>query len=90
MTKLPNESLLTFPCDFTFKVFGMATDEFETAALGIIHKNAPNLSGRALQTNLSANGKYKALTITVKIDSREQLDQIYRDLTACPHVLMAL
>ena len=90
MTTKPNESLLTFPCDFTIKVFGMATDEFEAAALTIIHKNAPNLSGRALQSNLSANGKYKALSITIRVESREQLDQIYRELTASPQVLMAL
>lgn len=89
-TTPPNESLLTFPCDFTIKVFGAATDEFEAAALGIIHKHAPNLSGRAIQSNASANGKYKALSITVQVDSREQLDQIYLDLTASPQVLMVL
>lgn len=90
MTIPTNESLLTFPSDFTIKVFGMATDEFEGAALSIIHKHAPNLSGRALQSNVSENGKYKALSITVHIESREQLDNIYRDLSASPHILMAL
>ncbi len=90
MTIPPNDQLMTFPCDFSIKVFGMATDEFEAAALAIVHKHAPNLSGRALQSKLSANGKYKALTITVNVESREQLDQIYRDLTASPQILMAL
>ncbi len=90
MTETPKQPLMTFPCDFTIKVFGNATDEFEAAALSIVHKHAPNLSGRAIQTNMSANGKYKALSITVNVDSREQLDQIYRDLTASPQILMAL
>jgi putative lipoic acid-binding regulatory protein len=90
MTTEPKESLLTFPCDFTIKVFGLANDEFEKVALGIIHKHAPNLSGRAIQTNASQNGKYRALTITVHVDSREQLDNMYRELSASPHILMAL
>lgn len=89
-TENKDDSLLTFPCDFSIKVFGMATDEFEATALGIVNKNAPSSSDRAIQSNLSANGKYRALTITVHVESREQLDQIYRDLTASPLVLMAL
>lgn len=84
------ETLLTFPCDFTIKVFGLATDDFEAATLGIIHKHAPNLSGRTIQSNDSANGKYKALSITIHVESKEQLDRIYQDLSSSPQVLMAL
>lgn len=90
MTTTPNGSLLTFPCDFAIKVFGKATDEFEAAALSIIHKHAPNLSGRAIQSNTSENGKYKALTITIHVESRDQLDDIYRELSSSPQILMAL
>ncbi|VVC76505.1 hypothetical protein AQUSIP_18180 [Aquicella siphonis] len=86
----PEESLLKFPCDFTLKVFGLSTDEFESAVLTIVHKHAPNLSGRAIQSRASQNGKYLALTITVHVESREQLDNIYRDLSSSPHVIMAL
>lgn len=84
------ESLLKFPCDFTLKVFGLSTDEFESAVLVIVHKHAPNLSGRAIQSRTSEHGKYLALTITVQVDSREQLDNIYQDLSSSPHVIMVL
>lgn len=91
MTDKPaDETLLKFPCDFTIKVFGLGTDEFEGAVLMLIHKHVPNLSGRALQTRTSANGKYRAMSITVHVESKQQLDDIYRDLSASPHVLMAL
>ena len=83
-------SLLKFPCDFTLKVFGLHSDEFEAKVLMLIHKHAPNLSGRAVQSRLSENSKYCALSITIHVDSKEQLDNIYRDLTASPFVLMAL
>jgi putative lipoic acid-binding regulatory protein len=50
----------------------------------------PNFSDRALQVRDSKNGKYCALNITVHVESREQLDNIYQALTASPQVLMAL
>lgn len=85
-----SETLLVFPCDFTIKVFGYSTDEFEAAVLMMVHKEVPNLSDRAIQSRVSANGKYRALTITVHVDSKEQLDNIYRALSSSPQVLMAL
>lgn len=85
-----NESLLKFPCDFTIKVFGLGSDEFEIAVLTIVHKHVPNLSETAMQSRDSANSKYRALSITVHVDSKQQLDDLYRDLSSSPHVLMAL
>ena len=84
------ESLLKFPCDFTFKVFGLESDEFDAAVFAIMRKHAPNVSDRAIQSRSSRNGKYRALTITVHIESREQLDNIYQDLSHSPQILMAL
>lgn len=84
------ESLLKFPCDFTLKVFGLQSGEFESNVLMIIHKHAPDLSGRAIQTRSSQQGKYCALSITIHAESREQLDNIYQDLSASPHVIMVL
>jgi putative lipoic acid-binding regulatory protein len=86
----PDESLLKFPCDFTLKVFGLRSDEFEANVLMIVHKHVPNLSGRALQTRPSQQGKYCALSITVHVESKEQLDNLYRELSSSPHVIMVL
>ena len=88
--KPSNESLLKFPCDFTIKVFGIASDEFEAAVFAIVHKHVSNFSDRVIQSRPSEKGKYIALSINVHVDSKEQLDRIYQDLTACPLVLMAL
>jgi putative lipoic acid-binding regulatory protein len=38
----------------------------------------------------SADGNFLALTYLVHATGREQLDAIYRELTACKSVLMAL
>lgn len=85
-----NGTLLKFPCDFPLKVFGLANDDFETTVLGIVHKHVPNLSGRALQTRKSSNGKYLAISITLYVDSKAQLDALYRELSTSPLVLMVL
>lgn len=92
MTDIPDqpETLLTFPCDFPIKVVGHASPEFEATVLGIIHKHLPTFSDSAFQARPSNQGKYLALTITVHVTSKEQLDNIYRELSSSPQVLMAL
>jgi len=85
-----NESLLKFPCEFTIKVFGEMSSDFEQTIFEIIHPYAPNISSNSFQSRTSENGKYLSLSITIHANSREQLDNIYKALTACPKVLMAL
>lgn len=79
-----------FPCEFPIKVFGIRSDEFEINVLSIIRKHVPDLKENAIQNRSSKEGKYLALTITLFVESREQLDAIYQDLTKSPYVLMAL
>lgn len=85
-----NQSLLQFPCEFVIKAFGLASNEFETEVLTIIRHHVPDLREDALRTRASKDGKYLALTITCTVESREQIDNIYRELSANPLVLMAL
>jgi putative lipoic acid-binding regulatory protein len=90
MTDKPTGELLTFPCNITIKVIGLASTAFEAEVLAIIKKHLPHLSQQAIQERPSKNNKYKALSITVHADSKAQLDLIYQDLTSSPFVLMAL
>jgi putative lipoic acid-binding regulatory protein len=48
------------------------------------------MADSSVRTRTSADGNFLALTYTVVASSREQLDNIYRELTACKSVLMAL
>jgi putative lipoic acid-binding regulatory protein len=83
-------SLLHFPCEFVIKIFGKASDEFELQALTIIRAHVEDIAEDAIKSRLSKDSKYLALSITVPLDSREQLDAIYRDLSSNPLILMAL
>ncbi len=84
------QSPLNFPCDFNIKIFGAGTEQFENAVLDIMRKHEPDLLESAIRKRPSKDGKYLAFTITVNVESKAALDEIYYDLTASPHVLMAL
>lgn len=88
--KFQNTSLLNFPCDFTIKVFGNATPEFEKTVLMIVKNHISHLKEDALKTRPSKDGKFLAMSITINVDNREQLDNLYRDLSASPLILLVL
>ena len=81
---------LTFPCEFTFKIIGLANNEFETEVLMIIHQHFPQISEGALTTKPSANGKYLAYSVTVNAKSQEQLNAAYEMLSKSPLILFVL
>lgn len=84
------ESLLRFPCDFPIKAMGKADADFDARVVELVRKYAPDLTEGAVSTRLSRNGKYMAVTVTIQATSRRQLDDIYMELTASEHVMMAL
>ena len=90
MTDSPEESVLSFPCDFPIKAMGHASDELEIQVIEIVRRHAPDLGEGAVRTRPSSNGKYLSITVTVRAHNRAQLDAIYQDLSHCQQVLMTL
>ena len=89
MTERTDE-LFNFPCDFPIKIMGRCDCELETLVVEIINKHVSNLTEGAVKTRPSDKGNFISVTVTVKAENREQLDNIYRELTALDEVLMAL
>lgn len=85
-----NQYGLHFPCEFVIKVFGIASSDFEINVLAIIRNYIHDLQENCIRSRTSKDGKYLSLTITLPVDSREQLDSIYRELSSSSHVLMVL
>ena len=83
------ESLMEFPCSFPIKAMGKAVDDFDVLVVEIVRKHHPGLTEGAVKTRPSREGKYISVTVTINAQSREQLDNIYLDLTAHERVLMA-
>ncbi|MEJ2345217.1 MAG: DUF493 domain-containing protein [Gammaproteobacteria bacterium] len=84
------DSALTFPCRFPVKAMGLADPDFEDLVAAIARRHAPDVARDDLRTRASGGGKYVSVTVTINATSRAQLDNLYRELTACSRVLMAL
>ena len=86
----PEESLLKFPTEFPIKVMGRTQDGFAQAIVMVVQKHAPDFDPATLEMRASSAGKYLSLTCTVHATSRDQLDNLYRELTSHPMVAMVL
>lgn len=79
-----------FPSDFPIKVMGRHGSDLRALTQAIVERHAGPMAESRIKTRTSGDGNFLALTYTVHATSREQLDKIYRELTACKSVLMAL
>ena len=84
------ESPLTFPCVFPIKIMGRTQDGFAQAVSDVVRKHAPDFDPAALEMRASKEGNWLSVTATVNATSREQLDNLYRELVAHPMVKMVL
>ena len=84
------ESALEFPTAFPIKVMGKRADGFAQAIVDVVHRHAPDFDASTLEMRASREGNYLSVTATVNATSREQLDGLYRDLTAHPMVKIVL
>ena len=84
------ESALVFPCTFPIKIMGRTQDGFAQAVSDVVCKHAPDFDPAALEMRASKEGNWLSVTATVNATSREQLDNLYRELVAHPMVKMVL
>jgi len=83
-------SLLEYPCDFPVKILGHTQPGFAQAILEVVQRHAPDFDGATLELRASKARKYLSVTCTIRATSREQLDNLYRDLCDHPMVVMVL
>ena len=84
------ETLFEFPCEFPIKAMGKTCPELEIAVIEIINRHVPDLGEGAVKIRPSSKGNYTAITVTIKAQSKGQLDAIYMELTACELVVYAI
>jgi uncharacterized protein len=79
-----------FPSEFPIKVMGRRDSDLRALTQTIIERHAGPQPESSIRTRTSGDGNFLALTYLVRASSQQQLDAIYRELTACKSVLMAL
>ncbi|GHT88245.1 UPF0250 protein [Betaproteobacteria bacterium] len=86
----PRDTLLEFPCDFPLKIMGAQTDSFAQTILEVVSRHAPDFDPGTVQMRASSKGNYLSLTCTLHAHSQQQLDDLYRELSAHPLVKVVL
>ncbi len=83
-------SALEFPTAFPIKVMGRRAGGFAQAIVELVQRHAPDFDASGLEMRASREGNYLSVTATITATSREQLDNLYRELTSHPMVSMVL
>jgi putative lipoic acid-binding regulatory protein len=84
------ESLFEFPCRFPIKVMGRRDTDFGTHVLELMSSHVGDIKAEDISIRPSRKRKFISVTITFEAQSRQQLDDIYRSLTASEHILYVL
>lgn len=87
---MAEDTLIEYPCDFPLKIMGERTDDFAQTVVEIVLRHAPGFQAETVEMRVSSSGKYLSVTCTVRAESREQLDNLYRELSGHPDVKVVL
>ena len=90
MNQTPEDTLLEFPCRFPIKVMGRESESFRRVAVELVERHTGSIDEADIVEATSSKGNFVSLTVTITATSREQLDDIYRDLSESEVVLVAL
>lgn len=86
----PEESLIEYPSDFPIKIMGAMHDAFAQTMVEVVTLHDPTFHAGKMDMRPSSKGTYLSLTVTVWATSREQLDNLYRELSGHPMVKVVL
>lgn len=84
------EKLLDFPTDFPIKVMGRRVDDFAQAISDLVREHVPGFDPSTIELRPSSQGTWLSLTLKVRVDSRVQLEALYRALSDHPMVRIVL
>jgi len=81
---------LVFPCEFPLKVIGINEEDFAIFAAEVVHRHVPDLDHGLISHQLSSSGKYLSVSFFFTAVNRDQVDNLYRELTASERVKWVL
>jgi len=90
MQEEDRKSLIEYPSAFPIKVMGMHAEGFEDAMLALALQFDPGFDITTVERRPSKAGNYLGLTLTIMATSRQQLDDLYRALSANTMVKVVL
>jgi len=76
------DQILDFPCDFGYRVMGLAQDDLPQQIEAILDIHASNSYKRLPGVRTSSSGKYNSISYTVHVASKAQIELLYKELHA--------
>lgn len=76
------DTLLEFPCEFPIKAMGPTGHDLIGLVYEIMQRHVDDLDASQFSSRQSSGGKYISVTVRFEAHSKQQLDAIYRELSA--------
>jgi len=76
----PATPVLAYPLDYTFKVMGLAGEDFPEHARSLVVRAAGGAPPLRVAVRPSAAGKYQSVSVVVRLASEEQRRAVYQAL----------
>ncbi len=83
-------NVLEFPCYIEVKIFFLNNDDDEQLVKQLVMEHIDERWLERWQCKQSSAGKYRSASAGVNAQNREQMDQLFRALSAHPNVLMVI
>ena len=86
--------LIEYPSDYAFKAMCRVdvnnSQSTSDAIQQLAFQHIDHSALRETHTNQSRTGKFESVTLTLRIENREQLEAIYKSISESPRVVMTL
>ncbi len=86
----PLPPLIQYPVDYTFKVIGLAADDFADHACKLVSRVVAGVDAERVTIRASAKGKYHSVSVRAWLVSEEQRRAVYQALWEDPRVVYYL
>jgi len=84
------ETCFEFPCQFPIKIMANPQKETMEFILSVFEKYVPEHNEIDFTTKESKTGKYMSVTAIFEAQNKQQLDNIYLEISSHPEVHMVL
>ena len=81
---------LEYPLDYTFKIMGLAGDDFAEHARRVVERIVGEAPAERVVVRASAGGKYHSVSVVARLETEDQRRAVYLALHADERVVYYL
>lgn len=80
LRRLEGRPTLEYPLDYTFKIIGLAGDDFAEHARRLVARVVAEVPADRIVVRASAQGKYHSVSVVAKLRSEDERRAVYQAL----------